>query len=471
MIQKKYGQEFCVKSSKIKSCLENYFGEKISFVYPKQKNRSVLFHGRNVSDAIENYYYRDVLSESAEILSQSFKQINFNLKDRFCDEADLHSSWENMEVPEPILLFFAKLFSIDKNEILNNKFELENEENTIQTCTKIKLLRVKSLIPTIHYINSGGRQRTPMHCLLGLSTYSKTKSKSTITALNRLALSISYDDVLRIRFRLAAYAKINSENKVPLPSHFSPSSYVTAAFDNFDHNEATTSGLNSTHDTVAVLFQDLHKNYNKKKPKVSETLIDCSARSFSTILPFQKIQQFEKLSSIISFSENDIFSDEIINLTAEQYQNDLQIDDFAWFLCRMSILDEKIELQNEKQYFPTWSLFNSIITSDQRVKQIVGFLPILPHPVTEYPTVYTALCNFKNILEQLNQKNLPVACDEGVYRIARHIILKNKEEFKDITLFLGNFHIIKLLLSCIGKYLEGSGAEVIFIESGLFGAL
>ena len=46
----------------------------------------------------------------------------------------------------------------------------------------------------------------------------------------------------------------------------------------------------------------------------------------------------------------------------------------------------------------------------------VGFLPYLPHLVTEYDTVYTALKNFLKVLEQLDQKSLPVMCDEGVYR-------------------------------------------------------
>lgn len=34
---------------------------------------------------------------------------------------------------------------------------------------------------------------------------------------------------------------------------------------------------------------------------------------------------------------------------------------------------------------------------------------------------------------------------------------------------LGSFHMIKVLLACIGKYLRGSGAESILIESGAFG--
>lgn len=90
--------------------------------------------------------------------------------------------------------------------------------------------------------------------LIGLSVYFSTKSKNTITILNRLGLSISYDKVLRIRARLAAYALKISENQMPIPSHFDTNGYVTVAFDNFDHNEALISGLGLSHDTVIVFF-------------------------------------------------------------------------------------------------------------------------------------------------------------------------------------------------------------------------
>ena len=57
---------------------------------------------------------------------------------------------------------------------------------------------------------------------------------------------------------------------------------------------------------------------------------------------------------------------------------------------------------------PGWSACNSIISEKARKVQQVGFLPILPHPVTKYETVYTSLKNFKNILKQLDQKNIAI---------------------------------------------------------------
>ena len=63
------------------------------------------------------------------------------------------------------------------------------------------------------------------------------------------------------------------DNLVPLPSHFHSNIHTTAAFDNFDHNEYTPSGLNSSHDTVAIVIQD-EPDVIHRKPNVSETPVN-----------------------------------------------------------------------------------------------------------------------------------------------------------------------------------------------------
>ena len=59
------------------------------------------------------------------------------------------------------------------------------------------------------------------------------------------------------------------------------------------------------------------------------------------------------------------------------------------------------------------------MNEDEHCKEKVGYIPAFPAPVTEYNTVYTALTNFNDLLTQLDQKYLPVTCDEGVYRVAK----------------------------------------------------
>ena len=59
---------------------------------------------------------------------------------------------------------------------------------------------------------------------------------------------------------------------------------------------------------------------------------------------------------------------------------------------------------------------------------------------------------------------MAIACDEGVYHVAREILLDKRDETANIVLCIGSFHMIKVVLGCIGKYINGSGAETILVE-------
>ena len=67
--------------------------------------------------------------------------------------------------------------------------------------------------------------------------------------------------------------------------------------------------------------------------------------------------------------------------------------DIAWILGRLG-LDETssaIVAQPHKQSMPIWSAANSILSIDYVPLKRVGFLPVIPYPVTRYDAVYTAL--------------------------------------------------------------------------------
>ena len=60
------------------------------------------------------------------------------------------------------------------------------------------------------------------------------------------------------------------------------------------------------------------------------------------------------------------------------------------------------------------------------------FLPVIPSPVTDHQTVYTALKNFHDLLNQLSQTHLAVTSDEGVYHIAREITISMQQNLKTL---------------------------------------
>ena len=73
---------------------------------------------------------------------------------------------------------------------------------------------------------------------------------------------------------------------------------------------------------------------------------------------------------------------------------------------------------------PTWAAIKSLISDSNIPITQVGFLPFIPKPVTEHATVYTAMINFVKVLEQLDQKSIPIFCDEVVCQIVVDIYIK-----------------------------------------------
>lgn len=75
---------------------------------------------------------------------------------------------------------------------------------------------------------------------------------------------------------------------------------------------------------------------------------------------------------------------------------------------------------------PGWKETNTVLSAKNLPKKKVGFFPVLPYPLTQYDTVYTAFPRFKGVLKQLNQNKLPVTC-ERVCHIGHELQLMRPE--------------------------------------------
>lgn len=479
-------------NKQVKVLLINSFHEEISFSYPKQKNKSLLVIGtgtkrEEMADILRS---TDIMYESGKKFRDALKTVDFKLQDKFCDSNDLKHSWENIDIPDDILKFFSGVFGFNKNsysecakKLLHKDFEDEEEEDDEEDTNDAKdeqkfcdynalsvhrCRQIQAIFQTFYYAVHNGRKKTPLHVMLGETVLSTCKSKGLVTILNRFAYCISYDELRRYHTDIANFAIQSSKEQVPLPSHFDPDQLTVGAFDNFDHEEATLSGIGGSHDTVQVLIQPAKSGSNKSKPNISVSGINHGDKTLKTNLPCQNLQQFFKPAIKPDIPTDITIEDELLKVddTEKKSENN---KDFLWFLSRMDLENGQINWEQSKQPIPSWSGTNSVWTYENLPEMQVGFMPVVPHPVTEYSTVYTSLKNFQSVLSQLKQEKMAIFCDEGVYRIAKEIQMLRPAEFSNLVIALGSFHMIKVVLSCIGKYLSGSGAESIWVESKSFG--
>lgn len=419
----------------------------------------------------------EILKQSANIFKEAFEEINYDLQERFCDANDLKFSMKNNNVPKTILNnFFSELFSFKRgfSENKSNTDDQETEEiDEFHDMQDVQYLKINSIFQSMYYIFYKARKLTPLQTLISLRIHNLVKCKRTVTSFNHMGLGISYQDVERIKNKLALFSAKKYGKDMPLPSHMNPETFTWVAIDNFDHLEGTFSGLYSTHDTVIVFFQVEDKNYAlaHRKPKMSTTDVDSRACKMDVKLLCQQLVHSDFPPGEITFPENYFINMNTgVLVNSEDYEF-LNAKDIAYTLRRLDLADLPEKLQHlNVQVIPPWSAFNSILTTDTRPKHTYGFQPIMPHPITKKNVVNSLLTHLLKLLnDTLKQEFLPVYCDEGVYHLAKEIQLATGKKYEKLLILLGDFHLIKTGLACIGKYLRDSGIEHLLVESGMFG--
>jgi hypothetical protein len=468
----KLNSENNFSNREIKVLLIHRYGQSVSFSIPLEANKSAMVFLETFSkhELVEKIRGTDPLQQCAAIIRQELLKQDFALQDKFCDAHDLEESWKSIVIPDTILKFFSILFNFhpDHQQMPSIGTNEVDDDSDDAHASSSKSRKMMALYQTLYFLVHNGKRRTPLHMMNAEAIYSVCKSSTLITSFNHFGLAMSYDELLRYRNDMASYIVENSAGKVPLPSHFDPNKDTIAAFDNFDHDEATESGIGGSHDAVSVLMQDKPTEAHRK-PNISQTKVVHGAKQFAMELPCQTQREYFKSAKKPDLPEDFSVADDMFSMD-ESDHNLIKTKDIAWSLARLDLSNiADIKPVCEEQTMPSWSAFNSVITDETVPQKIIGFLPVIPHPVTEYATVYTALKNFQSILGQLKQSHIAVTGDEGVYHIAREIQLQHPTEFKNIVLCIGSFHMIKVVLGCIGKYIEGSGAETIWVEKEVFG--
>ena len=79
------------------------------------------------------------------------------------------------------------------------------------------------------------------------------------------------------------------------------------------------------------------------------------------------------------------------------------------------------------------------------------------------------MINFQDALKQKGDRYGGLWADEGVYRIAKEIQLLKPNQFSNIFLGLGGFHMEKIVFTCLGAYLEPSGIFSVLVETECYG--
>ena len=405
----------------------------------------------NSSEVAENIRSIDVIKQCAELLRGECKDYKFDLDETFNLADDCHISYENFTKTRP--RSWIKFFDI--------LFPYRNQSHPLQR-------KCDTIFQIFHYVIHQGKTHNPFHVSIAELLHDDSRAKLVINILNKLGLCISYDELQRIDNGIMnRIINIAGQNRVPVSLPIGEDddneSEIQGAMDNFDHDEATFSGIGGSHDTILMLFQNSNTPVNQEKSFSKKTSVTTQhQKSLNAILPCQELTKMGKFSGRGKIPATFSVGTQI-DLSGKK--RELEMQHMLWILARYL----ENSSSDDDHNVPSFAAVKSLLDTSSCSATRCAFTPILPHPATEYDTIFTTMINFQDVLRQRGREAGALWSDEGVYHIAKEIQLLQPEKFSNIFLGLGGFHLEKVVIGCLGTYLECSGIHHLLVEEKIFG--
>ena len=208
--------------------------------------------------------------------------------------------------------------------------------------------------------------------------------------------------------------------------------------------------------------QDATKNNPARKPKISESGINPAEPAISGRLRCQVVPEHYKPSFRPNLPKNMV-------LVPETTTDELDIQGAREAAKKREFLINLVRNGTHDDSPLIWAAFHALVSSKNVPIMRVGFVPVVPYPITQRSVVRKCMTNFVSVCQQLEQDVLPLWSDEGVFNIVVDIFLHEPETFKTLFPCMGPFHWSRVLLRCAGKLLKGTGFDDAMVECDVFG--
>ena len=419
----------------IKRRLYQNFGEKV-IIAEVEGRPNVVTLTESATSLIHQSYASsssDMLEEGEDI--RTAKEVGCNIKEKLQSmdhltdvyPSPLDSDFEKLQdgVPETLRHLIASMFTESRSESAKMKKELLQAS----ICHVI--------------MQAAGKQSfiSPLLLSIGLLIHQTTRSRVLLDALSSLGLCVSYAQVMA--FERAAAVKQSAQN---LPSGLTErdkgGGFCQWVADNFDYNEDTISGKDSTHAMGIIACQSVTPHSDKSLDVIhrrSVTSLEVlQAGDFGAMVqpykpPLKSMMAEVKIKSLKS-----------IDVQVFQYE----LLDTLWLYS--SCLSPNP---------PNWQGFMSEVTKGKCQCTAVVYNPMLPlNPQTD-EAVYSTMIFVQSQAEKVGMCCATLTFDQPLYLKSYKIKQDNYQNFRNVYLRLGGFHQLMSFLGAGCKLMEGSGLE------------
>ena len=413
------GKETVIKrKQRLKTVINERYGDSILIIGTKANHPEVLISSKNVDSKMSlNSFEKSTVQNAARCLRRDILEFCSGLPAMSWPPTLEELLSENRLPPPSTVLFLTTLLKSPKHSVTD----------------RIRRL-IESFSADFMYGVSG--EITGKHYLLGHGLHSMTGNKETVQIANRLGHCLTYDKLLDIETAQAQKAvklmNTSDTSILPLqPQH--PLQTVIIVFwgDNLDSKVELDTGGGAVNMTTIMAFQEESIGAVPDKRTVSVP----KTKSRTVAVEFEK----HNITFCAKQEPNIIF---------EAVATDLDsVFDFlnkycTWIYLRYTNRSEQIHpnlsgmlLRLRQKEYASQSLKIS--------KTVETYLPPLPTKVTDPQTIYSYFKYFQSLADEMNMPYVNITLDVGAAINAYKLLWKYSQEFANVVIHLGDFHIMK----------------------------
>ena len=340
---------------------------------------------------------------------------------------------------------------------VNLKEQGHKESQPCLTICQTVLFNSKKRVSTS--LRHTAMRKPPLSIYVGFNIHSMTRSKTLITKLYQLGLSVSYDRVMEIEDWLAtAVSQRFQEDGCITPACLKKGLFSVGALDNLDHNPSSTTAKSSFHGTGISIFRfPAENNPGESRPPIivppSGAAIHSLPDSYAVVPPI------ELKTSATSVPECDLC--ETSSILEENKSKETR-----WVNHSIGLLGKENVIVEEKI---VWSAYHS--ASQPLVKDppaVSAFFPFFYEKAATPAMIKHGMDVLKEAITSLNPSQIPViALDQPLFALAKMVQWKWPDthgEDKYVVMF-GGLHMEMALWNTLGDLLESSGWITAIVEA------
>lgn len=419
-------------------------------------------------DEVPNDSESDIMNK---VMFQAAQKIKADLKNMKCNEKENENDSWNVDynqacsiVPNSLhnLIAFILYDKPDIADIPIDKDGRVNCDDCLLNNDRSGLLmneRVLNLSQNVVFLKTG--VKTPQHVGLAVYVYHKTRSKDLITVLHRLGLCISYTELQRILTSVALDITDKcSEDNIFIPSNIVPGIFTQYAIDNLDFSECTLDGK-SMHVTSMVMYQgcELEKVlHGGSMGSIPKRVSSKGSLGESGCLEYlHHVFEIRKLRRDMQ-PITPVDTEWILHQESGGDTSELNLCWAAARLCPTKLLEVDIDC-------PGWKVFNAAISQTKSSPTAIGYCPFIQSPPTNPNVVREALQICIKASAKLGLQHTVITQDQAIYEISYTLRKVTPDDYPNLVLRLGGFHLLMNYLGAVGKFMTGSGLRTLLVSS------